>query len=85
MLTMRCAQYHDEVVAGYCCGIVAVVSLGAGAYSRVGILKFSNYTFYITKPRINLYAQYVLYIAQAFRCSPESAFYIFNQQIYFII
>ena len=26
-----------------------------------------------------------LYIGQAFRYSPENAFYIFNQQIYFII
>jgi hypothetical protein len=25
------------------------------------------------------------YIGQAFRYSPENAFYIFNQQIYFII
>ena len=24
-------------------------------------------------------------LGQAFRCSPENAFYIFNQQIYFII
>jgi len=30
-------------------------------------------------------APWVLYIGQAFRYSPESAFYIFNQQIYFII
>ena len=27
----------------------------------------------------------VLYIGQAFRYSPENAFYVFNQQIYFII
>ena len=33
----------------------------------------------------NLYAPCVLYIGQAFRYSPENAFYIFNQQIYFII
>ena len=33
----------------------------------------------------NLKAPYVLYVGQAFRCSPENAFYIFNQQIYFII
>ena len=34
---------------------------------------------------INLQAPCVLYIGQAFRYSPENAFYIFNQQIYFII
>ena len=33
----------------------------------------------------NLQAPCVLYIGQAFRYSPENAFYIFNQQIYFII
>ena len=34
---------------------------------------------------LNLYALCVLSIGQAFRYSPENAFYIFNQQIYFII
>jgi len=33
----------------------------------------------------NLKAPCVLYIGQEFRCSPENAFYLFNQQIYFII
>ena len=33
----------------------------------------------------NHYAPCILYIGQAFRYSPEKAFYIFNQQIYFII
>ena len=33
----------------------------------------------------NLQALRFLYIGQAFRFSPENAFYIFNQQIYFII
>ena len=33
----------------------------------------------------NLKAPCVLYIGQAFRYSPENDFYIFNQQIYFII
>ena len=33
----------------------------------------------------NLWAPCVLYIGQAFHYSPENAFYIFNQQIYFII
>ena len=33
----------------------------------------------------NLYAPCVLFIGQAFRYSPENAFYIFNQQIYLII
>ena len=37
------------------------------------------------KPCINLEAQCVLFIGQAFHYSPENAFYIFNQQIYFII
>ena len=34
---------------------------------------------------INLQAPCVLYIGQASRYSPENAFYIFNQQIHFII
>ena len=34
---------------------------------------------------INLQAPCVLFIGQAFRYSPENAFYLFNQQIYFII
>ena len=33
----------------------------------------------------NLLAPCVLYIGQEFRYSPENAFYILNQQIYFII
>ena len=33
----------------------------------------------------NLQVPCVLYIGQAFHYSPENAFYIFNQQIYFII
>ena len=33
----------------------------------------------------NLQAPCVLYIGQAFRYSSENAFYIFNQQMYFII
>ena len=37
------------------------------------------------KGEINLWAPRFLYIGQAFRYSPENAFYIFNQQIYFII
>ena len=35
--------------------------------------------------QFNLQAPRFLYIGQAFRYSPENAFYIFNQQIYFII
>ena len=36
-------------------------------------------------PTFNLWAPCVLYTGQAFRRFPENAFYIFNQQIYFII
>jgi len=35
--------------------------------------------------RFNIYKPCVLYIGQAFRYSPQNAFYIFNQQIYLII
>ena len=34
---------------------------------------------------LNNEAQCVLHIGQAFRYTPENAFYIFSQQIYFII
>ena len=37
------------------------------------------------RARFNLQAPCVLYVGQAFRYSPQNAFYIFNQQIYFII
>ena len=37
------------------------------------------------KKLFNLQAPSVLYIGHAFRYSPENVFYIFNQQIYFII
>ena len=36
-------------------------------------------------PLLNLQVSRFLYIGRAFRYSPENAFYIFNQQIYFII
>ena len=49
--------------------------LAAGANGSCTRLRF----------QINLYASCVLCIGQAFRYSPENAFYIFNQQIYFII
>ena len=55
------------------------------SYSKgiVGFLQFFPYQFLdIT---FNLQAPCVLCIGQAFRYSPENAFYIFNQQIYFII
>jgi hypothetical protein len=49
-------------------------------------LNQSNKYFHHTVLRtINLYAPRFLYIGKAFRYSPENAFYIFNQQIYFII
>ena len=34
---------------------------------------------------VNLQAQCVLHIGQAFRCSPENAFCVFNQEIHFVI
>ena len=37
------------------------------------------------RPSINLQAPCIFYIGQAFRYTPENAFYIFNQQIYSII
>ena len=38
----------------------------------------------LTLSSFNLQAPCVLYLGQAFRYSPENAFYIFNQQIYCI-
>ena len=37
------------------------------------------------REELNDGAPCVLYIGQVFRYSPENAFYLFNQQIYFII
>jgi len=39
----------------------------------------------LERTSFNLYVPRFLYIGQAFRYSLENAFYIFNQQIYFII
>ena len=44
-----------------------------------------EYQKFSTVESFNLQAPCVLYIGQAFRCSSENAFYIFNQQIYSII
>jgi hypothetical protein len=40
-----------------------------------------RYKYHLT----NLQAPIILYAGQAFRYSPEDTFYVFNQQIYFII
>jgi hypothetical protein len=48
---------------------------------KTGDVRDSNMHNYCTEVLINLWAPCVLYRAQAFRCSPENAFYIFNQQI----
>jgi len=47
-------------------------------YARVNVGRNTNVYF-------KLQAPCVLYIGQAVRYSPENAFYIFNQWIYFII
>ena len=49
-----------------------------------GLLVFSL-AVYSVFHRLKLQALRFLYIGQAFRYSPENSFYIFNQQIYFII
>jgi len=46
---------------------------------------FFAFPLLLISSHINLQAPCVLYIGQAFRYSPENAFYIFNQEIYFII
>ena len=44
-----------------------------------------NYQLLMAVDIFNLQAPCVLYTGQAFRYCPENAFYIFDQQIYFII
>ena len=51
--------------------------LTEGSVSELLLCSFSSL--------FNLLALCVLCIGQAFRCSPENAFYVFNQQIYFIM
>ena len=58
------------------------VTKNEGGKSHIGI---KIYYLIYDKFRLNIYAPRFLYIGQAFRYSPENAFYIFNQQIYFII
>jgi len=45
--------------------------------------KIKSLSYFITS--LNLQAPCVLYIGQVFRYSPENAFYIFNQRLYFVI
>jgi hypothetical protein len=49
------------------------------------IQEVNEYTGYSKVNAFNLQAPCFLHTGQAFRYSPENAFYIFNQQIYFII
>jgi len=54
---------------------------GNVCYHSVQNLFFSS----LLSTTLTLRALRFLYIGQAFRYSPENAFYIFNQQIYFIV
>jgi len=49
------------------------------------LMTTSRSTYHITCTQVNLQAPCVLYTGQAFHYSQENAFYIFNQQIYFIV
>ena len=60
---------------------VAVFWSETSAVTELGMKRLG----YRGERNINLYAPRFLCIGQAFRYSPENAFYIFNQQIYFII
>jgi len=55
---------------------------------EIPLFNFVHYIYVLhcyKRACFGLQAPCVLYIEQAFRYSPENAFYIFNQQIYFII
>ena len=62
-----------------CLSIIVITHSQRANSKRVQNFKRSRSNF------INLQAPCVLHIGQAFRYSPENAFYIFNQQIYLII
>ena len=56
-------------------------------FTNITLVYFESCTGDILRAKgrgFNLKAPCVLYIGQAFHYSPENAFYIFNQQIYFI-
>ena len=55
----------------------------AWTHERQSLLYLQNMKYKQTL--INLSTPRFLYTGQAFRYSPENTFYIFNQQIYFII
>ena len=60
----------------------------AGRSKKMGLeksLEVSEVPRSTRRDKVNLKAPCVLYIGQAFRYSPQNAFCIFNQQIYFII
>ena len=44
-----------------------------------------NWAVALQKKELNFSHRAACILRQAFHCSPENAFYIFNQQIYFII
>ena len=74
-----------------CCSFFIDKGTCLEIFSPVTVLLFSNEithqeksTKLATAP-FNLQAPRFLYIGQAFRYSPENAFYTFNQQTYFII
>ena len=69
-------------------GVVSHLQMGVQTTDRLYSSLTNKCTFIHLKNikiYINLQAPCVMYIGQAFRYSPENAFYIFNQQVYFII
>ena len=63
--------------------VVSLVKIKLNEQGTVNAQNIFNTT--TEESNINLLASCILYIGQAYLYSPENAFYIFNQQIYFII
>ena len=65
---------------------IRIVQFRAAYYVHFSVLaSFVSWNEEFDSDAFNLQAPRFLYIGQAFRYSPENAFYVFNQQIYFII
>ena len=68
-------QYTDQ------CTFSRVVAVVAAA----GVVTISSSNSIASIPDLTFRHRASCILGQAFHCSPENAFYIFNQQIYFII
>ena len=74
---------HSQIVCYFLWVLISIIIITFKALFFIFVFCF--FLNYDNNVIINLKALCVLYVGQAFCYSPQNAFYIFNQQIYFII